>query len=181
MKLTKTALPGVLVLEPRTFSDDRGFLFESWNSRQFHEVGLELEFVQDNHAFSHGGALRGLHYQIEHAQGKLIRAATGRIWDVAVDLRRSSPFFGRWVGTWLSGDNHRMLWIPPGFAHGYYVHRPAHCLYKCTDFYSPVFERTILWNDPELGIDWPLPGSATPSLSSKDLKGTPFRDAEYFA
>jgi dTDP-4-dehydrorhamnose 3,5-epimerase len=180
MKVTKTALPGVLILEPRTFSDDRGFLFESWNSRQFREIGLEWDFVQDNHAFSRGGALRGLHYQIEHAQGKLVRAATGRIWDVAVDLRRSSPSFGHWFGTWLSGENHCLLWIPPGCAHGYYVDEPAHCLYKCTDFYQPEFERTIAWDDPDLGIAWPITKEAPPSLSQKDLEGTAFRNAECF-
>ena len=180
MKVAETEIPGVLLLEPRTYSDDRGFLFESWQANDFRDLGLDLEFVQDNHAYSDGGILRGLHYQIEHPQGKLVRVATGRIWDVAVDLRRSSPTFGRWVAAWLTGENHRMLWIPPGFAHGYYVLEAAHCLYKCTDFYSPEFERTLLWNDAELAIEWPIPGSRDPLLSAKDLQGTPLRHAEHF-
>jgi dTDP-4-dehydrorhamnose 3,5-epimerase len=182
MKVTPTAIPDVLIIEPPVYADERGFFFESWNARAFATVGLDVEFVQDNHSRSRQGILRGLHYQIEHAQGKLVRAMNGRIYDVAIDIRQSSPSFGKWVGEWLTGDNHRMLWIPPGFAHGFYVaSESAHFLYKCSDYYSPELERTILWNDPDLGIEWPLVNEAAPSLSQKDMRGTPFRNAEYFA
>lgn len=182
MRVTQTAIPDVLLIEPRVLADERGYFFEVWNARDFAAAGLDVEFVQDNHSCSRQGILRGLHYQIEQPQGKLVRAVNGEIYDVAVDLRQSSPTFGRWVGEWLTGDNHRMLWIPPGFAHGFYVaSESAHFLYKCSDFYSPELERTILWNDPDLGIEWPLVVGQPPSLSQKDMEGKPFGKAEYFA
>jgi dTDP-4-dehydrorhamnose 3,5-epimerase len=181
MKATATAIPDVLVIEPDVFSDDRGFFFEVWNAKTFADVGLELDFVQDNHSLSRRGTLRGLHYQLKEAQGKLVRAMEGEIFDVAVDLRRSSPTFGKWVGEWLSGDNHRMLWIPPGFAHGFYVaSESAHFLYKCTTYYAREHERAIAWNDPDLGIEWPIAEGTELSLSQKDRSGTPFRSAECF-
>ena len=182
MKVTPTRIPEVLVIEPTVYSDDRGFFFECWNARSFAAAGLDLTFVQDNHSYSRRGILRGLHYQITRPQGKLVRAMDGEIWDVAVDLRRSSPTFGQWVAEWLTGDNYRMLWVPPGFAHGFYVaSETAHFLYKCTDFYSQDLERAIAWNDPDLGIEWPLVEGEAPSLSPRDRQGTSFRAAEHFA
>lgn len=181
MRASSTDLPDVVLLEPSVHGDQRGFLFESWNEKTLREVGLELQFVQDNHSFSRHGTLRGLHYQIEHPQGKLVRVATGEVFDVAVDLRRSSPTFGTWTGVWLTEDNHAMLWIPPGFAHGFYVvSESAHFLYKCSDFYEPEHGRTIAWNDPDLAIEWPLVGGAPPSLSPGDRAGTPLREAECY-
>ena len=151
-----TADPEVLRIRPRLIEDGRGFFFESWNAQTFSQGGLEARFVQDNHSRSTAGCLRGLHYQIDRAQGKLVRAAVGEIYDVAVDLRRSSSSFGQWVGATLSATNREMLWVPPGFAHGFYVvSEEAEVLYKCTDFYSPGAERTVIWNDPDLAIDWP--------------------------
>ena len=180
MIVTPTALPEVLLLEPKVFGDDRGFFFESYNRRQFQEAtGLDVSFVQDNHSRSSRGVLRGLHYQLQHAQGKLVRVVSGRVFDVAVDVRRSSPSFGQWVGIELSAENKRMLWIPRGFAHGFLVLSEfAEFLYKTTDYYSPVHERAIAWNDPEIGIDWPLKSS--PVLSAKDQAALPLRDAEVF-
>lgn len=179
MKVLPTSIPGVLLLEPRVFSDERGFFFESFSERTCAEVGIKEHFVQDNQSFSHRNVLRGLHYQIEHPQGKLVRAATGEILDVAVDLRRSSPTFGKWEAARLSGENKRMFWIPPGFAHGFSVlSESAHVLYKSSDIYFPSGERTILWNDPDLGIEWQLKGK--PIISAKDEAGTPFRQAEVF-
>ena len=173
MKVTPLALPEVLLIEPRVFGDERGFFYESWNQRAFARRGHSMPtFVQDNHSRSRRGVLRGLHYQIEHAQGKLVRATAGEVFDVAVDLRRSSPTFGRSVGVELSADNKRMLWIPPGFAHGFLVvSEDAEFLYKTTDFWYPEHERTLLWNDPALGIAWPLAGE--PILAAKDAAGTP--------
>lgn len=178
MKVHQTEISGVLLLEPRTFSDDRGFFLESWNRRTFETIGLDEHFVQDNHSHSVAGALRGLHYQVNCPQGKLVRVTRGAVFDVAVDLRSSSPTFGRWVGRELSAANRHLLWIPPGFAHGFYVKREADFLYKCTEFYDPDDERTILWNDPDLAIDWPVPAGEYPSVSSKDAAGQLFRDAE---
>lgn len=181
MQVVSTELPGVLLLEPKVFGDDRGFFFESYNRRTFHKAtGVDVEFVQDNHSRSKKNVLRGLHYQVRHAQGKLVRAISGEVWDVAVDLRRSSTTFGKWTGFTLSAESRRMAWIPPGFAHGFVVvSETADVLYKATDYYAPEHERTLLWNDPALGIRWPLAG--TPILTEKDRKGTPLAAAEVFA
>jgi dTDP-4-dehydrorhamnose 3,5-epimerase len=179
IKKIPTSLPGVFVLEPRVFADERGFFFESYNQRAMDEAGIGETFVQDNHSCSSHNVLRGLHYQIKHPQGKLVRAADGEILDVAVDLRRCSPHFGRWEAVRLSGENKRMLWIPAGFAHGFRVlSEKAHVLYKATDFYSPEDERTLAWNDPDLKINWELEGP--PTVSAKDQRGVWFRDAESF-
>ena len=180
MKVTQTRLPGVLLLEPSVFTDSRGFFLESYNKRTMAELGIVQEFVQDNHSFSARNVLRGLHYQIRHPQGKLVRVAAGEILDVAVDLRRSSPMFGRWLGETLSGENKHMLWIPPGFAHGFLVISDnAQVVYKSTDYYDPPSERTLAWNDSDLNIDWQL-GAAVPILSEKDKQGSPLRSAEVF-
>lgn len=179
MNIVRTALPDVLIIEPKLFGDARGFFFESWNARAFAAAGIPDAFVQDNHSRSAKNVLRGLHYQIEQPQGKLVRVIAGEVYDVAVDVRRSSPTFGRWVGMTLSADNKRMVWIPPGFAHGFVVVSDyAEFLYKATDYYAPEHERSIAWNDPELGIDWPLDGE--PVLSAKDRVGTRLRDAEVY-
>jgi dTDP-4-dehydrorhamnose 3,5-epimerase len=180
MKVTRTSIPEVLIFEPQVFGDARGFLLESWNARRFCDaVGSNIAFVQDNHSRSQRGVLRGLHYQIKQPQGKLVRVATGRVFDAAVDLRKSSPTFGRWAGAELSGDNHRQLWIPAGFAHGFLVlSDSADFLYKTTDYYAPQHERGVLWNDPAIGIDWPMDGE--PTLSAKDSAGVLLRDAEVF-
>ena len=180
MHITPTALPEVLLIEPKVFGDDRGFFFESYNRRAFAEAaGIDVDFVQDNHSRSARNVLRGLHYQIEQAQGKLVRVVAGEVFDVAVDIRRSSPNFGKWVGMRLSADNKRMLWVPPGFAHGFLVvTEAAEFLYKTTDYYAPQHERCIAWNDPELAIDWPLAGA--PVLSAKDRLGRPLREAEVY-
>ena len=180
MKVTKTAIPEVLVLEPKVFGDERGFFFESFNANEFHSAtGLDVNFVQDNHSRSVKNVLRGLHYQIQQPQGKLVRVAFGEVFDVAVDLRKSSPTFGRWVGETLSAENKKQLWVPAGFAHGFIVlSDEAEFLYKTTDFYSPEYERCIKWDDPDIGIGWPA--SCQPILSAKDLQGTPFSDAELF-
>jgi len=178
--VTATAVPDVLVVEPKVFGDPRGFFLESWNAKVFAESGIPAAFVQDNHSRSPRGVLRGLHYQIRQPQGKLVRVVAGEVFDVAVDLRRASPTFGRWVGERLSADNKRMLWIPPGFAHGFLVlSESADFLYKTTDYYAPEHERVLAWNDPELGIKWPLAG--TPTLSARDAAGARLRDAELFA
>jgi dTDP-4-dehydrorhamnose 3,5-epimerase len=180
MQITPTALPDVLLIEPRVFGDDRGFFFESWNRRAFAAAGIDVDFVQDNHSRSARGVLRGLHYQIEHAQGKLVRAIEGEVFDVAVDLRRSSPRFGRSVGVVLSARNRRMLWIPPGFAHGFVVMTDtAEFLYKATDYWFPEHERTLLWSDAALAIDWPLAGA--PILAAKDAAGRLLADADTYA
>ena len=179
MKLTPTALPDVLLIEPRVFSDGRGFFFESWNKRSLAAAGLGADFVQDNHSRSVRNVLRGLHYQIEHAQGKLVRVSSGEVFDVAVDLRKASPTFGRSVGMTLSAENKQMLWIPPGFAHGFLVlSEAAEFLYKTTDYWYPEHERTLLWNDPALGIVWPLAGA--PALAAKDAAGRPLALADVF-
>ena len=180
MKVTPTALPDVLVIEPRVFGDDRGFFFESWNRRALEQAGIAAQFVQDNHSRSRRGVLRGLHYQIEHAQGKLVRVVAGEVYDVVVDLRRSSPTFSRAYGVALSAENRRMLWVPPGFAHGFLaVSDWAEFLYKTTDYWYPEHERTLLWNDPALAIDWPLSGP--PILAAKDAAGSPLAAADTYA
>jgi dTDP-4-dehydrorhamnose 3,5-epimerase len=179
VKVTPTALPDVLLIEPRVFSDGRGFFFESWNKRALAAAGLEAEFVQDNHSRSARNVLRGLHYQIQHAQGKLVRVCSGDVFDVAVDIRKASPTFGRWVGMTLSAESKQMLWIPPGFAHGFLVlSDAAEFLYKTTDYWYPEHERTLLWNDPALGIVWPLAGA--PALAAKDSAGRPLALADVF-
>jgi dTDP-4-dehydrorhamnose 3,5-epimerase len=178
--VTPTSLPEVLILEPKVFGDSRGFFFESFNARDFAQcTGLDVQFVQDNHSKSAKGVLRGLHYQIEHAQGKLVRVTQGEVFDVAVDLRRSSPTFGKWEGVVLSADNKRQLWIPPGFAHGFLVTSDsAEFLYKTTDYYHPEFECSLLWNDPTVGVQWPLDGP--PQLAAKDEVGKPLTAAVVF-
>jgi dTDP-4-dehydrorhamnose 3,5-epimerase len=178
MKVHFTPIAGALVLEPTVFKDDRGFFLESYSERTFAEMGIKDRFVQDNHSFSKQGVLRGLHYQVSRPQGKLVRVVSGEVLDVLVDLRRSSPTFGRWYGVTLSGENRLLAWIPAGFAHGFYVRsQTAHVLYKATEFYCPKLERTILWNDPDLRIAW---GIGTPLLSAKDERGSRFCDAETF-
>jgi dTDP-4-dehydrorhamnose 3,5-epimerase len=179
--VTPTAIPDVLLLEPKVFSDQRGYFFESYNARDFREVtGLDVEFVQDNHSMSERGVLRGLHYQIQHPQGKLLRAVKGSVFDVAVDLRRSSPTFGRWAGAVLSADNRRQLWIPPGFAHGFLaLSDTAEVLYKITDYWYPEYERTLLWKDPTLAIEWPIDGE--PRLAAKDVDGSLLGESDLFS
>jgi dTDP-4-dehydrorhamnose 3,5-epimerase len=177
MNVTETAIPGVVVLEPRVFEDARGHFFESFNHATFEKVvGGPLSFVQDNQSFSRAGVLRGLHYQIDRPQGKLVRAVRGAIWDVAVDIRPGSPAFGRWVACEVSAENRRQLWVPPGLAHGFLVlSEAAEVLYKTTDYYSPSGERCIVWNDPDLAIEWPL--AAAPVVSAKDQQGMSFAEA----
>ncbi|WP_256078213.1 dTDP-4-dehydrorhamnose 3,5-epimerase [Massilia sp. YIM B04103] len=181
MKVLPTAIDGVLLIEPAVFGDERGFFYESFNARRFAEMtGVQADFVQDNHSRSAKGVLRGLHYQIQQAQGKLVRVTTGAVFDVAVDLRKSSPTFGRWVGVELSAENKRQLWVPPGFGHGFVVTSDyAEFLYKTTDYYAPEHERTVIWNDPAIGIEWPLDGA--PQLSGKDQQGLLLADADVFA
>ncbi|MCP9463066.1 MAG: dTDP-4-dehydrorhamnose 3,5-epimerase [Nitrospira sp.] len=180
MRATPLAIPDIVLLEPQVFGDDRGFFFESFNQARFEAaIGKPIAFVQDNHSRSVKGVLRGLHYQIRQPQGKLVRIVVGAVFDVAVDLRRSSPTFGRWVGEVLSAENKRQLWIPAGFAHGFLVlSEVAECLYKTTDYYAPQHERCLIWNDPTIGIKWPLEGE--PMLSSKDRQGVTFDWAERF-
>ncbi|MGA7928236.1 MAG: dTDP-4-dehydrorhamnose 3,5-epimerase [Candidatus Sulfotelmatobacter sp.] len=179
LKKIPTSLPGVFILEPRVFGDERGFFFESYNQRVMAEAGILERFVQDNHSCSSRNVLRGLHYQVKQPQGKLVHVVEGEILDAAVDMRRSSPSFGRWEAVRLSGDNKRMLWIPLGFAHGFRVlSEKAHVFYKATDFYAPEHERTIVWNDPYLKINWELDGE--PIVSPKDQRGAAFRDADSF-
>lgn len=180
MKIVPTAIPDLLVIEPPVFGDDRGFFLESWNAEAFAAAGLDLRFVQDNHSRSSKGVLRGLHYQNPRPQGKLVRVIAGAVFDVAVDLRRSSATFGRWAGVILSAANKKMFWVPPGFAHGFLsLEDGTDFLYKCTDFYSPADERSVLWNDPEIGIEWPLDG-IEPQLSAKDQAARPLHETEYF-
>ncbi|HCL87664.1 MAG TPA: dTDP-4-dehydrorhamnose 3,5-epimerase [Comamonadaceae bacterium] len=180
MKATRLAIPDVVLIEPKVFGDARGFFFESFNQRAFDEAtGTSHQFVQDNHSRSSRGVLRGLHYQIQQPQGKLVRVARGAVWDVAVDIRKSSPTFGQWVGVELSEDNQRQLWVPPGFAHGFVVlSETADFLYKTTDYYAPEHERCIAWNDAQLGIRWPYEGQ--PQLSAKDAQGVALAEAQVF-
>ena len=179
--VTPTAIADVLILEPKVFGDARGFFYESFNARDFAQAtGLDVHFVQDNHSKSAQGVLRGLHYQIQHPQGKLVRVVQGEVFDVAVDLRQSSATFGRWVGVHLSADNHRQLWVPPGFAHGFVVtSESAEFLYKTTDYWYPEHERSLLWSDPAVGIQWPL--DASPLLAAKDAAGRLLAEADVFA
>ena len=180
MQVIRTAIPEVLVIEPKVFGDDRGFFFESFNERTFAEkTGVSARFVQDNHSRSARNVLRGLHYQIQQPQGKLVRVTAGEIYDVAVDIRRSSPTFGKWAAVVLSASNRKMCWVPPGFAHGFLVTSDhAEVQYKTTDYYAPEHERCIIWNDPDLAIRWPIQGE--PILSQKDRAGLPFKQAEVF-
>jgi len=179
VKVIPTAIPDVLIIEPVVRRDARGFFVEVWQEQRYRSAGIDVPFVQDNHSRSGRGTLRGLHYQIQQPQGKLVWVAMGEVFDVAVDLRRSSPTFGRWVGAVLSGENHRQLWVPPGFAHGFYVTSDsADVLYKCTDLYAPEFDRTLRWDDPDIGVDWPLDGA--PALSPKDQAGLALRDADTY-
>jgi dTDP-4-dehydrorhamnose 3,5-epimerase len=180
MQVTDTALAGVKLIEPRVFGDDRGFFMESWSARTFADAGLDLAFVQDNHSRSARGVLRGMHYQMGPAQGKLVRVVSGAVFDVVVDLRTSSPTLGHWVGYELSARNHRMLWIPPGFAHGFLtLEDGTDFLYKCTDFYAPASEHCLAWDDATVGVDWPL-GDMTLLVSGKDRAGLPFVDVPKF-
>ena len=182
MKITPMAIPEVLLIEPKVFGDERGFFMESFNQKVFDDaVGHSVEFVQDNHSRSTQGVLRGLHYQIQQPQGKLVRVACGTVFDVAVDMRKSSPTFGQWVGAELTASNHRQLWVPQGFAHGFLVlSEVADFLYKTTDYYAPAHERCVMWNDADIGIEWPGMG-VEPTLSAKDLLGRAFRSADSFA
>ncbi len=181
MKIIPTAIPDLLILEPKVFGDTRGFFFESFNASSFRQAtGLDVIFVQDNHSRSQKGVLRGLHYQVRQSQGKLVRVVRGAVFDVAVDIRQSSPAFGQWLGIELTEDNHRQFWIPPGFAHGFVVLTDsADVLYKTSVYYAPEYERCILWNDPAIGIQWPLAGE--PLLSEKDKAGLPLHQTEVFA
>jgi dTDP-4-dehydrorhamnose 3,5-epimerase len=181
MKVTPTNIPDVLIIEPKVFGDSRGFFFESFNQQAFNKAtGQNCQFVQDNHSRSAKGVLRGLHYQIQQPQGKLVRVTSGAVFDVAVDIRKSSPTFGQWVGVELNAENHCQLWVPAGFAHGFVVlSEAADFLYKTTDYYAPEFERCIAWNDPAIGIDWPV--DKAPQLSGKDQQGLLLNNAEVFA
>lgn len=180
MRFIPTTIPDVILIEPRVFADDRGFFLESYQKQRFAEAGIPFDFVQDNHSKSQQGVLRGLHYQIEQTQGKLVRVISGEIFDVAVDIRKSSPTFGKWVGEVLSAENKKLIWVPPGFAHGFYVTSPsAEVLYKATDYYAPQWERSIIWNDQAIQIEWHLNG-VEPILSNKDKAGTPLAEAEVF-
>jgi dTDP-4-dehydrorhamnose 3,5-epimerase len=181
MKAVPTEIPDVLILEPEVFGDERGFFMEVWNQRTFAGIGVPVTFVQDNHSKSVRGTLRGLHYQIRQPQGKLVRVVAGEVYDVAVDIRRSSTTFGRWVARTLSAANKLMMWVPPGFAHGFYVlSDEAEFTYKCTDFYAPQHERTIFWSDEDIGIDWPIPDGSEPLLSAKDAGGAAIGSADVF-
>jgi dTDP-4-dehydrorhamnose 3,5-epimerase len=181
MKITETKIPVVKLIEPKVFGDERGFFMETWNEKAFREAGIDATFVQDNHSRSVKNTLRGLHYQIKQPQGKLVRVTRGEVFDVAVDLRTNSPTFGQWVGEYLSEENNRILWVPPGFAHGFLVTSDtADFQYKCTDFYAPDYERSIHWADKDLSIDWPLAIDATPLTSTKDDEGLSFASSDYY-
>jgi dTDP-4-dehydrorhamnose 3,5-epimerase len=181
LEIERFEIPDLVLLRPKVFGDHRGFFLESWNRKSFASAGLDLDFVQDNHSRSARHTLRGLHYQMEQTQGKLVRVTLGVVFDVAVDLRRSSPTFGRWIGVELSEANNHILWVPPGFAHGFLVlSESADFQYKCTDYYAPAHERTLLWNDPALGIEWPLPPGVTPLLAKKDAAGVGIGVADTF-
>ena len=182
MKIIETDIPDLKIIEPRVFSDDRGYFLETWNAQSFSRAGLNWTFVQDNQSKSHRNVLRGLHYQIQSPQAKLVRVVTGAIYDVAVDLRRGSPTFGRWAGAELSETNHRMMLIPTGFAHGFLsLTDETQLVYKCTDFYASQHERTIMWNDPDLAVAWPLAAGEQPIVSSKDAMGQGLKEADVFA
>lgn len=180
MKILPTSIPDVVLIEPQVFQDERGFFLESYQKRKFKEAGIDVDFVQDNHSKSCRGTLRGLHYQIHQPQGKLVRVIAGEVFDVVVDLRRHSPMYGQWVGDYLSAENKRMLWVPAGFAHGFYVtSQETEVLYKASDYYAPEWERCLLWNDPAIGIQWPLQAES-PILSAKDSMGKLLAEAETF-
>ena len=181
MKFHKTPIADVLLIEPQVFGDNRGFFMETWHAPKFEAAGVNMDFVQDNQSRSTQWTLRGMHMQVEHTQGKLVRVTSGSVFDAVVDLRQSSPTFGEWWGTELTEDNHQMLWVPPGLAHGILItSASADFLYKCTDIYSPSHERTLAWDDPTVGIEWPLPAGVDPKLSAKDLVGKPFAEIEKF-
>jgi dTDP-4-dehydrorhamnose 3,5-epimerase len=181
MQFIPTAIPEVILIEPEVFGDARGFFMETYHAGRFAQAGIQADFVQDNHSGSRQGTLRGLHYQIRHPQAKLLRVIAGEVYDVAVDIRRTSPNFGKWVGVNLSAENKRQIWIPAGFAHGIYILSEwAELVYKVSDLYAPEWERSLLWNDPELGIPWPLINQQMPILSKRDAEGTPLRQAELF-
>lgn len=181
MEFVPSRLPDVIVIRPKVFEDPRGFFLDSWHRKRFEQEGIDANFVQDSHSGSTAGTLRGLHYQIEQAQGKLIRVVKGEAFDVAVDIRKSSPDFGQWTGELLSADNRKLIWVPPGFAHGFLVlSKAAEFEYKCTDYYAPEHERTLQWDDPDIGIDWPLLEAEKPLLSDKDALGLPLKDAEVY-
>jgi dTDP-4-dehydrorhamnose 3,5-epimerase len=180
-KFIPTAIPDAVIVEPKVFGDARGFFMETWSNSDFEAGNICADFVQDNHSASEQGVLRGLHYQIKQPQGKMVRIVAGEVFDVVVDLRQGSPTFGKWVGVTLSAENKRMFWVPPGFAHGFYVvSKFAEFVYKCTDLYAPEYERSILWSDQDLAIDWPLVNGKHPQLSKKDNLGTAFKDADYY-
>ena len=182
MKKIETTLPGCLILEPTVHGDDRGFFIENWNKRTLLDLGIDVDFVQDNHSRSTRGVLRGIHYQVNDPQGKLVRVTRGSVFDVAVDLRKDSPHFGRWHGVTLSEENKRIFWVPPGFGHGFYVTSDtADFQYKCTEYYSPENDRGVRWNDPAIGIEWPLVDEAVPSLSNKDAEAPLLENAEVFS
>jgi dTDP-4-dehydrorhamnose 3,5-epimerase len=182
MKFLETPIAGMILIEPQVFGDNRGFFMETWHALKFKEAGIDGDFVQDNHSRSTQWILRGMHMQVQHTQGKLVRVTSGAVFDAVVDLRRGSPSFGRWWGAEISDANHLMLWVPPGLAHGMLVlSESADFLYKCTDIYSPGHERTLAWDDPTVGIEWPLPAGVTPKLSAKDLVGKRFDEIEKFA
>ena len=181
MKFLKTPIDGVVLIEPQVFGDDRGFFMESWQAEKFHAAGIDANFVQDNHSRSTQWTLRGMHMQLEHTQGKLVRVTSGAVFDAMVDLRRSSPSFGQWWGVELSDQNHSMVWVPPGLAHGMLVtSASADFLYKCTDIYSPPHERTLAWDDKSVNIEWPIPRDIQPKLSAKDTQGKSFAEIEKF-
>jgi len=181
MEFLPTAISDVILIKPRVFEDSRGFFMETWEARKFAEANLHWHFVQDNHSRSEKNTLRGLHYQIKQPQGKLVRVVAGEVFDVVVDLRRSSRTFGQCICTTLSAENKQQLWVPPGFAHGFLVtSESAEFIYKCTDYYAPQYERTLIWNDPQIDIDWPLPPKTVPRLSDKDRAGSPLREAETY-
>lgn len=181
MQFTSTELPGIILIQPKIFADERGFFLESYRKDRFSAAGIQADFVQDNHSASTQGVLRGLHYQIRQPQGKLVRVVAGEVFDVAVDLRRSSPTFGNWVGVTLSARKKNQLWVPPGFAHGFYVtSEKAEILYKATDYYAPQWEHCLLWNDPALGIDWPIINGELPVLSAKDAQGSLLSETETY-
>jgi dTDP-4-dehydrorhamnose 3,5-epimerase len=182
VKFHKTPIADVVLIEPQVIGDDRGFFMESWHAEKFRAAGIDADFVQDNHSRSTQWTLRGMHMQVEHTQGKLVRVTSGAVFDVVVDLRRGSPSFGQWWGTEISDQNHKMIWVPPGLAHGILVTSvTADFLYKCTDVYSPSHERTLVWDDPMVGITWPIPVGVQPKMSAKDLKGQSFAEIEKFS
>lgn len=182
MEFVPTRLPEVVLIKPKVFGDSRGYFLESWQQKKFADAGIEANFVQDNHSHSSQWILRGMHYQIRQTQGKLVRVTRGAVYDVAIDIRRSSPRFGQWVGVELNDTNHHMLWVPPGFAHGFVaLTDQVDFLYKCTDLYAPQYERTIRWDDPAVGIEWPLPAGVTPLLAARDAQAGGIQDVEVFA